>query len=306
MVSNGQTNTGFSEKYKVHEEKETLYNEQMRNLLNQSIDLREAAERGEETCVEETTNIILKADDVLQNASSSSTAFLDAQILHTSSYIYKNLVEKMDSRLSEFKAKEYAERLLLHLEGKSACQNIWSALEDETALAFNNTGGWTWQFGAIDIEEEVIPGQKPTRQRRDMTVDAPMKNPIKVQNLEKQDENLEVYMKSIMKLIETWEKANKAPLQFWDFVLHPTSFAETIENIFHVSHLVKEGQILLSLDRDGLPVIKAIAQKDDGKSKAEISRVPVAVSLDPKQWEDLVRAYGIERPMIRTRIAVEP
>ncbi|KAK3071286.1 hypothetical protein LTR53_008909 [Teratosphaeriaceae sp. CCFEE 6253] len=45
----------------------------------------------------------------------------------------------------------------------------------------------------------------------------------------------------------------------FEFVLHPRSFGQTVENLFYISFLIKEGSVGVSHDGDGLPVISMMA-----------------------------------------------
>ena len=58
-------------------------------------------------------------------------------------------------------------------------------------------------------------------------------------------------------LKETW-KANKEgnSIDYYRFVLHPTDFGQSIENMFYVSFLARDAHIRLTTDeRTGLPSI---------------------------------------------------
>lgn len=285
-------------KYRIDPKSEAKYNETMRSLLNQTIDIKEAAERGEDDHIEEATSIIQKADEVVKKSKCSSTAYLDAQILHTTALMYKNCVERMDSRLSEFKANDFADNILAYVSSKSSEKNVWKSIEEVASLAFRNAPGCTWLYGAIDVEVQQVPQRE--RRKKENLIDAPVKKPDKVKSVEKTDEDLDLHMQAGMKLILKWERSNKEPLQFWHFVLNPDSFSETIENIFFVSHLVKEKLVYVGLDREGLPVIKAI-RKEQSVSSSNSSSIPVAVTLDPEQWKSLIKTFGITKSMFPTR-----
>lgn len=42
----------------------------------------------------------------------------------------------------------------------------------------------------------------------------------------------------------------------FDFVINPRSFGQTVENLFYVSFLIKEGEVGVHMDEDGLPTLR--------------------------------------------------
>ena len=40
-------------------------------------------------------------------------------------------------------------------------------------------------------------------------------------------------------LVEQYKAADGSPIDYFEFVVDPTSFAKTVENMFHVSFLIK-------------------------------------------------------------------
>ena len=50
----------------------------------------------------------------------------------------------------------------------------------------------------------------------------------------------------------------------FDFVINPYSFGQTIENIFYVSFLIKEGNVGVDMDSEGLPTLSTFACKPAG------------------------------------------
>jgi hypothetical protein len=47
----------------------------------------------------------------------------------------------------------------------------------------------------------------------------------------------------------------------FDFAIDPHSFGQTVENIFYISFLIKEGNVGLDMDDDGLPTLGKLSQR---------------------------------------------
>jgi hypothetical protein len=45
-------------------------------------------------------------------------------------------------------------------------------------------------------------------------------------------------------LVERYKAADSSPMDYFEFVVDPTSFAKTVENMFHVSFLIKVNKFI--------------------------------------------------------------
>mmetsp|Transcript_255 Transcript_255/g.631 ORF Transcript_255/g.631 Transcript_255/m.631 type:complete len:192 (-) Transcript_255:106-681(-) len=87
-------------------------------------------------------------------------------------------------------------------------------------------------------------------------------------------------------------------------MFNPKSFTQTVENLYHYSCLVKDGEASLivrdekSLDKDsqdvfieGGPVVKLVPKSSKGPSPAPRQAI---VSLTMQDWKELIQAYDVE------------
>ena len=65
-------------------------------------------------------------------------------------------------------------------------------------------------------------------------------------NYANQTEELVQLTQTLLKL--KFKENGKKPIDYFQFVLHPSNFGTTVENIFHVSFLIKEGNVSISLN----------------------------------------------------------
>ncbi|CRG87633.1 Pyrolysin [Talaromyces islandicus] len=79
------------------------------------------------------------------------------------------------------------------------------------------------------------------------------------------------------------------------FCINPDSFGQSVENIFYVSFLVRDGIVGVSLDSRGLPTLQSAKPFAPSEAQAKgVQRHQAVFSLDFDTWEDLVRVYDLK------------
>ncbi len=110
-------------------------------------------------------------------------------------------------------------------------------------------------------------------------------------------------------LVHEYRDNDNFAISYLDFVVDPESFGHTVENMFHVSFLVKENKARIAFEggKDdvtalGLPVIRPLrsrahaSKKKDQEDLAE--RKQVIVSLTMEEWEQYVQKRRLKKAMI--------
>ena len=92
------------------------------------------------------------------------------------------------------------------------------------------------------------------------------------------------------------------PVNYFKFVIDPESFGATVENMFHVSFLVKQRSVQLSVCPDiELPVLQPVSASragDDGGDGDSAGKEQAIISLSYDDWEQLVEALDIKTAAI--------
>ncbi|CAJ0595492.1 unnamed protein product [Cylicocyclus nassatus] len=82
-------------------------------------------------------------------------------------------------------------------------------------------------------------------------------------------------------------------VDFYSFVIDPNDFATSVENMFYVSFLVKDGRVRLALGENGLPVLLHVSSEErerlhvDDRSAAETHQAIFSFNYD--MWEAMVK-----------------
>ncbi|KAL2357938.1 Nse4 C-terminal-domain-containing protein [Cryomyces antarcticus] len=96
--------------------------------------------------------------------------------------------------------------------------------------------------------------------------------------------------------------ADDGGVSLFDFTINPESFGQTIENLFYVSFLIKEGSVSVEKDSNGLPTLHPSESRSLDEQRAQKVRKHQAVfSLDWPTWEKLIAAFNITEPLIPNR-----
>ncbi len=151
-------------------------------------------------------------------------------------------------------------------------------------------------LGAFEVEE--VQTKKPER-RAPKVLDRDLVATRATQLAERCANPTEARVQHVMaQLVRAFKQGGKAPVGYFDFVIDPDSFSATVENIFHVTFLVKEDKVKIWVDEQSkLPVIVPIKARPAG-SQTEERKNQVVISINMDQWRRLAKALNITSPMI--------
>ncbi|KAF2107133.1 Nse4 C-terminal-domain-containing protein [Lophiotrema nucula] len=95
-------------------------------------------------------------------------------------------------------------------------------------------------------------------------------------------------------------------VSLFDFAVNPESFGQTVENLFYVSFLIREGRAKVVMDEDGLPLLAHVEPDTVEHQRARNGQKHQAIfSIDYKTWQTLVAAFDIKEPLIPHRVQEE-
>jgi len=142
----------------------------------------------------------------------------------------------------------------------------------EMSKNFDHAPTLKFMLGALHDESAVASAQRRVKKKavqniksRDKQVATKTSSISKHQTNEALTDN---YVKVTRKAFFDAYKQNKSkPLCYFSFVIDPDQFASTVENMFHVSFLVKQRVVMLSIDERGLPILSPVS----GKGRESIS-----------------------------------
>ncbi|KAM4669000.1 non-structural maintenance of chromosomes element 4 homolog A isoform 2-T2 [Amazona ochrocephala] len=284
------------------------------------------------------TEALEEANKLFSGVSSAREAALDAQFLVLASNLGKEKANELHSDMTTFDSLVFAEDLLTFMginrieveENDSDSESIsgylpsdaWHKLGEETEKYFRRAPSFHYMLGSFKSDPPV-PRQRIERQKKATGTEEKRAMPAQLKKMEEShQEATEKEVERILGLLQThFQNDPSTPISFFDLVIDPNSFARTVENIFHVSFIIRDGFARIKLDEDKLPIIAFVLleesdfmsiktgnavfctepsedneEREDGRSAG--ARNQVVLSLNYKEWKEIVETYEITEPMI--------
>ena len=210
--------------------------------------------------------------------------------------------------INEFKADEFASifKMKMMNDDRALSQKKWIKFGKNIRPYFVRSPTLSYMFGALD---SVPPPPKERKQRETKARQATRVKELKetqaavVTDTQTSANQTDVIVTHVFRcLVMKWKENRQQPINYFKFVINPECFGTSVENMFHVSFLVKEGKcgILICPDT-GTPLIQPLGAKQLEKIQKENdgNRNQVVLSFNMKDWAMLIKKYGIQETQIQ-------
>lgn len=263
------------------------------------------------------TEVLEEANTLFSEVSRAREAVLDAQFLVLASDLGKEKAKQLRSDLSSFDMLRYVETLLTHMgvnpleaeevvrdEDRTDIELIvydsWKISGKTAENTFNKTHTFHFLLGSIHGDFPV-PKPRIDRPRQPRVREEQRAMPAQLKCMEEShQEATEKEVERILGLLQTYFREDPdTPMSFFDFVVDPHSFPRTVENIFHVSFIIRDGFARIRLDQDRLPIIEpVINEESEGIEQSTQMRSQGIIALSYRDWEEIVKTFEISEPVI--------
>ncbi|KAI0062919.1 hypothetical protein BV25DRAFT_1870107 [Artomyces pyxidatus] len=251
------------------------------------------------------------ADTLFDQVSAPQEATLDSAFLLTASNMGAAKARAMKAGGSAFDVDDFISKLVTYMGGRRG-----EHLEEGSDAGDED--------GDIGLDWEKIGRKAMAKSRRVPTMDF-MLGPLSVEQkkrnvgkrakLEKNkaDERKPQELreediarsenettKHVLTIRETLVEQD-GPVNLFRFIVNPHDFAQSVENLFHLSFLIRDGECALEIEDDGNPVIFICeAPKDDDYSEG-LKKQQLVLEFDMETWRTSIEVFNITQPIIPQR-----
>ncbi|XP_054430577.1 EP300-interacting inhibitor of differentiation 3 [Pteronotus mesoamericanus] len=294
--------------------------EKCRNIRKQYRQLIHNVQQNREdivnTASDSLTEALEEANVLFDGVSRTREAALDAQFLVLASDLGKEKAKQLNSDMNYFNQVAFCDFLFIFvgLNWMEDDEHELSGCDDNIALSFWETvhkeaTSWTLQaetfhfiFGSFKSQSSA-PKHRSEHHKKTHRMEENGDMPTKLRKLDlsNNQEATEKEVERILGLLQTYfRKYPDTPVSYFEFVIDPKSFSRTVENIFYVSFIIRDGFARIRLDEDRLPILEPINinQVGEGNDPSSHGRKQGVISLSLQDWKNIVATFEISEAMI--------
>ena len=231
---------------------------------------------------------------------------MDANVVKNLSRICKKQVHQMSANIHQFRYEDYVMKLRQGMNVKNRLDmKKWVMLGQQAKVMFRRSPYLpSYIYGALSTippEPKVEKTREKKARQATKVSDLKETQTVTLEEAETSDNITDKIVSNVYKvLVQKFKENERKPINFFKFVLHPSSFGASIENMFHVSFLIKENKVAVRICKETkMPLIEPLAtKKKEKESTEELGKFQVVMNISFQEWKDLVTGLEIKTPML--------
>lgn len=238
--------------------------------------------------------VLKDANEVIADVMGTREAALDAQTISLVSDLGNEQLRNIKTDVVSFDPRVFNQKILTVLGGRKSndLESLdWSALGKKVSKVFRSAPTVDFLYGALDIQPMK---QKVQRQRQKKEPLGEAKKPREIKLMEEEEEATTKDVTHLLgQLRRACSESGDDYVHFFEFLAHPSSFSQTVENVFHFSFLIKEGRAGVKV-HDDQPYIFLPKNVDEAGQAHRPNTNQCIVSLDMALWKEINDKYELE------------
>ncbi|RKP24977.1 Nse4 C-terminal-domain-containing protein [Syncephalis pseudoplumigaleata] len=234
-------------------------------------------------------------------------ATLDSRLLVLSADINHEKARRMRVEHGLFDVDEFISRLVTVMGGRHDLEASRSVASEQlrhmdwTRVGRLSTGymarapAGDFILGPLSLTPKEYTRQRTTNKAVDRSAVAA--RPVEMQGNEiVRDENETT--KNVIAIASLLEKVG--PINLFRFIINPDSFGQTVENLFHLSFLIRDGKASIDDETDE-PILELCMPPTNENYQQGLTKKQLVMELDPVTWKELIELYDITSAIIPSR-----
>ncbi|KAF8161208.1 Nse4 C-terminal-domain-containing protein [Crassisporium funariophilum] len=254
---------------------------------------------------------VQQADQLFSRVKGPQEATLDSHLLLVASNMGAQKARAMKSGSGAFDVDDFVSKLVSFMAGPNALED---ALPDDSDAEDTNDGSpldWDrigrkamaksrrvpvmgFMLGPLSIEQKkraAVKRAKLEKNKEDMRKPQELKEEDITRSQNETTKNVAILEAML---------GECGPINIFKFVVNPNDFAQSVENIFYLSFLIRDGKAALDL-QNGEPIIYGCEEPSDADYVGGLKKRQIVLEFDMATWKRAIEVFDITETLIPQR-----
>ncbi|XP_065646622.1 non-structural maintenance of chromosomes element 4 homolog A isoform X2 [Hydra vulgaris] len=278
-----------------------------------AFELNENAEESSNTDSANLQEYIEKVEGLFTKVRHPREAVHDSSLLVTLTKKGRQQAQQLKTDLVSFDNHTFIEKIISFVSGRNISDILgedndicdlsntaWKQLGNECRPLFKKTPHFDFLLGPLVLKVIAKERIQRTANREKL----PQGDALKLKIIDSVDEKEEATTKEVERVYKILKKSTNNGMQavcLFQFIINPTSFGQSVENLFHLSFLIKDGRATIELDEQKCPTINLHKEYNETEYADIVYKKQVIMTLTMADWKEIIEVYKINEPTIPTR-----
>lgn len=260
---------------------------------------------------------IAQADELFSKVKNPTEATLDSTVLRNVSSISAQMARAMKLGSGAFDMDDFVNKLISFMGGRQRLEENEDGseieVEEETTLDWDKIGRKAlaksrrvpvthFMLGPLFIEQKK---RSQVKRQKEEKVQEEERRPqeIKEEDIQRSDNETTKNVLIIKDILES-----TGPINLFKFIINPNDFAQSVENLFYVSFLIRDGECAFEITEEGDPMIMLCEPPTMEDRLQGVQRQQIVMEFDMATWKRAIEIWNItsstipQRPPVRAQL----
>ncbi|KAF8893982.1 Nse4 C-terminal-domain-containing protein [Infundibulicybe gibba] len=252
---------------------------------------------------EQLTNQVHQADALFNKVKGPQEATLDSHFLLVASSMGAQKARAMKSGSGAFDIDEFVSKLSTFMGGHKTGDFLdWEKIGRKALAKSRRVPVMGFMLGPLLIEQKVrVVGKRAKLEKNKDEERKPQE--LKEQDISRSQNETTMNVMTLQNILE-----DEGEINIFRFVVNPNDFAQSVENIFYLSFLIRDGKVAFETREDGEPIIYLCEEPGDQEFENGLRKRQMVLEFDMAIWRRAIEVFDIteskipQRPPAKTKL----
>ncbi|KDQ57759.1 hypothetical protein JAAARDRAFT_47608 [Jaapia argillacea MUCL 33604] len=294
--------------------------EEKRAVRRHYRDLQKDTEGGNhnDLTAEELARKVKKADRIFRDVKAPQEATLDSHFLVMASNIGAQKARAMKSGTGGLDLEEFVAKLITFMGGRTTAEDQipddsdeehaedgdapldWEKIGRKALAKSRRVPVMDFMLGPLSIEQKKRTVTKRAKLEKNKEEERKPQE-IREEDITRSENETTKNVVQIEKLLSEQDGS----INMFRFIINPDDFGQSVENLFHLSFLIRDGKCVLETNQEGEPMIFVCEPPSEEDYAAGLKKRQIVMEFDMATWRAAIEAFDIRESIIPQRPKAE-